>query len=313
VPPLPELVAAPAQHTSDQFPFSLVLPLSLRTSAPQALGVPRVALLFLTRGELPHHETWRLWFEAAAGMLPVEQLRAAACPATQAAAASTAPAAELEWQEHQPSWRPADSRPVQESWQEGLTERADACGWNASSGQTLQGSSGGPIEQQHLFSVYIHGPPNITGGVGRCLHTQQGQEEKLMLGRQGGTASRPSPAGCPCVQPGIAPHPLCRRAPSQPLPQPPHPRPHLSRVGNAPGKPPLQPANPRLKHLSVVASTNVAPLMGRQRRKDLSFSTSARCLAHAPPPPPPFPLSLQLVEATRYLLWEAFKDPLNQR
>lgn len=39
---------------------------------PQALRLPRVALLFLTRGDLYHHEAWAAWFRAgkpgAAGM-----------------------------------------------------------------------------------------------------------------------------------------------------------------------------------------------------------------------------------------------------
>lgn len=43
----------------------------------QALGIPRVALLFLTKGQLPHEPTWRLWLEAAAGLLPAQALPAA--------------------------------------------------------------------------------------------------------------------------------------------------------------------------------------------------------------------------------------------
>jgi hypothetical protein len=39
-----------------------------------ALGLPRVALLFLTRGPMHHEETWRLWFESG------EQLQAAPFP-----------------------------------------------------------------------------------------------------------------------------------------------------------------------------------------------------------------------------------------
>ncbi len=37
----------------------------------QALGAPKVALLFLTRGPMHHEEMWRLWFASAAGMLPI--------------------------------------------------------------------------------------------------------------------------------------------------------------------------------------------------------------------------------------------------
>jgi len=40
--------------------------------APRSLRVPKVALLFLTRGPMPHESMWALWLEAAAGALPQE-------------------------------------------------------------------------------------------------------------------------------------------------------------------------------------------------------------------------------------------------
>lgn len=43
----------------------------------QALGVRKVALLFLTKTDLPHELTWRLWLEGAAGELPQQHLQAA--------------------------------------------------------------------------------------------------------------------------------------------------------------------------------------------------------------------------------------------
>ena len=36
----------------------------------EALRVPRVALLYLSRGELFQEPTWRLWFQSAAGRRP---------------------------------------------------------------------------------------------------------------------------------------------------------------------------------------------------------------------------------------------------
>jgi hypothetical protein len=68
-------------------------------------------------------------------------------------------------------------------------ELAAACGWNVTSGQrqlqlaansssnSSNGSSGGgssggrAIQQQHLFSVYIHAPPDITGAGSRAATT----------------------------------------------------------------------------------------------------------------------------------------------
>ena len=36
----------------------------------QALGIKKVALLFLTTGNLHHEQAWRLWFASAAGLVP---------------------------------------------------------------------------------------------------------------------------------------------------------------------------------------------------------------------------------------------------
>lgn len=162
----------------------------------QALQAPKVALLFLTRGDLFHHGVWQQWFEAgeragrgagthaacaavvscamrsaeaiqaslfvpaARDLLPAEQLRAAACPAATAATPAPEPGSEGEQGDEQ-----AAARQVQ------LAPRviAEACGWNASAGQPLRAGSGGgaaggsAIDQQHLFSVYIHAPPDVTG------------------------------------------------------------------------------------------------------------------------------------------------------
>jgi hypothetical protein len=41
------------------------------------LQVPKVALLFLTVGPLPHHQTWEQWLKAARGWLPTDAVRAA--------------------------------------------------------------------------------------------------------------------------------------------------------------------------------------------------------------------------------------------
>lgn len=40
---------------------------------PQALGAPKVALLFLTKGPMHHEAAWRLWLASAAGLLPLRQ------------------------------------------------------------------------------------------------------------------------------------------------------------------------------------------------------------------------------------------------
>lgn len=40
----------------------------------QVLGVDKVALMFLTKGPMHHERTWRVWLEAAAGLLPRQAL-----------------------------------------------------------------------------------------------------------------------------------------------------------------------------------------------------------------------------------------------
>lgn len=61
----------PPLPTPHHLPIPIPTPCSL---SPQALGIPRVALLFLTKAKLPHEQTWRLWLEGAVGMLPHQRL-----------------------------------------------------------------------------------------------------------------------------------------------------------------------------------------------------------------------------------------------
>jgi hypothetical protein len=48
----------------------LLLTWLLLTWLLQVLGIPRVALLFLTKGELFHEPTWRLWFKSGGWSMP---------------------------------------------------------------------------------------------------------------------------------------------------------------------------------------------------------------------------------------------------
>ena len=41
----------------------------------ELVGFPRVALLFLTRGDLPHAELWGEWLGDAAGLIPSARLK----------------------------------------------------------------------------------------------------------------------------------------------------------------------------------------------------------------------------------------------
>ena len=41
-----------------------------------ALGVDRVALMFLMKGYADHHWLWRRWLDSAAGLIPAQVLQA---------------------------------------------------------------------------------------------------------------------------------------------------------------------------------------------------------------------------------------------
>ena len=89
----------------------------------QVLQSPRVALMFLTRGDLFHKDTWRLWFESAIGTLPRSALRAGTCG---------------------PDW--------------GLDRlQTVAKDGNVPANITTEML----IDAQYLFSVYVHAPPGV--------------------------------------------------------------------------------------------------------------------------------------------------------
>jgi hypothetical protein len=50
--------------------------------SPDGQAVPaQVAMMFLTRGELPQEPVWALWFKRAEGLLPLSALRVDGCSA----------------------------------------------------------------------------------------------------------------------------------------------------------------------------------------------------------------------------------------
>lgn len=115
------------------------------------LRLPRVALLFLTRGDLFHHETWAAWFRAARDQLPAAQLHAAACGAAAPAPAAT-PAGKGRLLKSG-AGKGAQAAAAAAAEEQQLSQLAAACSTGS--------SGGGPIDQQHLFSVYVHAPPDV--------------------------------------------------------------------------------------------------------------------------------------------------------
>jgi hypothetical protein len=89
-----------------------------------AAGIPKVALLFLAKGAMPHDAMWAAWLEAAAGLVPADCATAAAC---------------------------ADPAALPRL----LAECGSAAGAPAG---TAAAAPADPLARQGLFSVYVHVP-----------------------------------------------------------------------------------------------------------------------------------------------------------
>lgn len=119
----------PSRH--GYLPAMQVMPASDDDCA-NALGIPKVALMFLTPGPLHHEEVWKLWFKSAAGVVPKQSLLLSVCNA--------------------------------EGASERLEEAFSACEkFSANHNSSLQDPISNEISAQHLFSVYIHAPPGFLG------------------------------------------------------------------------------------------------------------------------------------------------------
>ncbi|CAL8472071.1 g11613 [Coccomyxa elongata] len=90
-----------------------------------ALGIPKVAIMFLSKAELFHESSWALWFQHAAGLLPVSALQST-------------------------SQNGKDESTVCNKDRVQLAQR-----WCS---PAAQGS--GVLQRQHLFNVYIHPLPD---------------------------------------------------------------------------------------------------------------------------------------------------------
>lgn len=104
------------------FPAIEVLPSSPDTCA-EATHTPKVALLFLTRGNLFHEPIWKEWFQSAAGVLPAENAALA----------------------------------------QNVIAETNLCGGNTSDSTINSIRDTDIIKSQHLFNVYIHAPPTFNG------------------------------------------------------------------------------------------------------------------------------------------------------
>lgn len=166
----------PPNPVQASLPPPAVRPAS-RDACAQALRMPRVALMFLTKGELWHEDIWRLWFQsgevlraglASSGALPP-------CPASAqpvpACSGGCVPA--MSGQDRPPTvmlyalaalhllrHAAAGQLPASAVLGGACSQGADLAAAGAACAAPA-GAGADPIAAQHLFSVYVHAPPTF--------------------------------------------------------------------------------------------------------------------------------------------------------
>jgi hypothetical protein len=137
-----------------------------------ALGLPQVALLFLTKGDILHEALWREWFQAAAGQLPEGSVRRAACTGGG-------------------------------KWRGAAAERAlAACAPDPADADPLRG--------QHLYDVWVHPHPNFTGecsGAPPWVCRARGRSARSRLGRSARAAGALPARARACGRQRLCPRP----------------------------------------------------------------------------------------------------------
>ena len=118
--------AAPQSRLTqlDTCGHSLISPTSAAATCATALGMPKVALLFLARDALPHQELWKVWLGSAASLVNTRCIKGLPCQSFGS-----------------PNWQ----------------QLQEVCG-----DLNQNSSTRSVLERQHMFSVYVHNWPNST-------------------------------------------------------------------------------------------------------------------------------------------------------
>ena len=103
------------------------------------LHMPKVALMFLTRGPMPHEELWNRWLASAAGLVAVDCASNSLCSQTPMPSTNSNSSNRTSTAQRQPS----------------MSAVKQAC--------TLKRTAENGYLQQHMFSIYIHPPPDFAG------------------------------------------------------------------------------------------------------------------------------------------------------
>jgi hypothetical protein len=121
----------------------------------QALGGSKVALLFLTRGEIHHGEAWRLWLGSAAGVLPVARNSKSLCKLNEEELKTVkAACAANVISPGKPNGPPFEINGDEQSWaaEEKDTQPRQQLENSSSTLQVLAQE----VPNQHLYSIYVH-------------------------------------------------------------------------------------------------------------------------------------------------------------
>ncbi|KAL4426018.1 hypothetical protein ABPG75_010034 [Micractinium tetrahymenae] len=126
-------------------------------SCAQTLGISKVALMFLVRGAIHHEQAWRHWFASAGGLLPINATQAAMCGAD----------AKEQQQRHKDTLHACNLQQPATAAAAAGAALAAAAGGAATAALGALGAAAqaaaNSIEQQRLFSVYVHAPPEFEG------------------------------------------------------------------------------------------------------------------------------------------------------
>ena len=141
------------------------------------LGISKVALMFLTTGDLHHEDAWRLWFRSASGLIPSQISSQWACgdrtrdedvhASFVDRVAQSCRAQRAQAYAYGAAIERTDDVEAEEKHRAGGHDVSDASSTRDTSALSNENDASfadaNEIDFQHLFSVYVHAPPAFDG------------------------------------------------------------------------------------------------------------------------------------------------------
>ena len=167
-------------------------------SCSELLNAPKVALMFLTRGEMPHEPAWAAWLQSARGLVPLpvaaapgfggcgpervkELIAACGSGSSDSLSASTAALLKartqgqrlaekssitgmaLDAERAKEESRKAAEGGADDNTSKTLTSTSSSTSSSLTSSSDSNSNPSLIVTSQHLFSVYVHAPPELKG------------------------------------------------------------------------------------------------------------------------------------------------------